>query len=166
MPDNNLTFSEQEELLFEKGYLHSSFMTASQLGEWLKEFREQYQQCYDRAIFENTPRRFSVQIRGKFNDQLDEVIFLFRYQFDPNSNALILEALQADLGRTRKSYSLEYSHLLPSAPKVYQILKRPDQLKRNKYLWQRLRKEFFFQRNPDNDGQTPPKLDYKRKIKR
>ena len=166
MPDNNLTIRDQEELLFEKGYLHPSFMTASQLGEWLKEFREQYQQCYDTAIFEDTPCRFSVQIRGKFNEQLDEVIFQLRYQFDPSSNALILEALQADLGKTRKNYRLEHSLLLPPAQKVYEILKRPDLRKRNKYLWQRLRKEFFFQRNPENDGNSPPKLDYKRKSRR
>ena len=166
MPDNNLTFDDQVQLLFETGYLHSSFMTASQLGEWLKEFREQYQLCYDTAIFENTPRRFSVQIRGKFNEQLDEVVFEFRYQFDPSSNALILEALQANLGKTRKNYKLENSLLLPSAERVYKLLKGPDKKKHNKPLWQRLRKEFFFQRNPDNDGDTPPKLDYKRKQKR
>lgn len=152
------SFDEQADLLTEKGYLTGSVKSSNQVGYWLREFEEEFDRCCMTAHMEDGPVKFMMPLNGKFNDQLQNVRFEFRYEYDPRQEKLSLLSLYANLGRFRKTYEFKTDAELPSAQEVYQTLNIPIAQKDNLSLYVKLFYDFQRDRNPENDHKEEPHL--------
>ncbi len=156
MSDDYNTLDEHIELLTAKGYLAENFKTAAQLGYWLREFGEQFDQCSKEAMMEQGESRFMMPITGTFNNGLHSVRFVFRYKYDYNADDLTLVSLHTQLGRATKTYYITDPEKLVRPEDVYECLNRPAALDNNARLYIKLWYEFRNQRNPDNDHKEEP----------
>ena len=145
------TFDDHVALLTEKGYLAENFKPAAQLGYWLREFEEQFDQTMLEAMAEMGESHFTMPITGNFNNGLQRVRFDFRYKYDYRSEKLSLLSLHARMGRTSKTYYITDPAFLVRPQEVYELLNRPEELGNNVGLWVKLWHEFQRDRNPEND---------------
>jgi hypothetical protein len=167
MSDDYSTLDEHIELLTVKGYFAENFKTAAQLGYWLREFGEQFDQCLKEAMMERGESRFMMPITGTFNNGLHSVRFIFRYKYDYNAGDLSLVSLHTQLGQATKTYYITDPEKLVRPEEVYECLNRPIAAENNIRLYIKLWHEFQHQRNPDNDNKLedpeyrPPRDDLK-----
>jgi hypothetical protein len=145
------TLPEHIDLLTERGYLSENFKTAAKVGYWLREFAQQYEDIRSAAIVDDQVRRFQLSIGGKFNQELEQVNFLFRYTYSPATDALTLASVFARLGRASHTFNLPSDRDLPPAEAVYQYLRDPWGKENNTRMFIRLYFQFLKDRNPDND---------------
>jgi len=149
------TLEQHIDLLSERGYLDANFKTPTQMGYWLKEFQEQFDQAYLQAHLSQKAVRFITEINGRFNSQLDTVHFNFRYLYDPEPNELRLTSLYARLYEFKKPYYFHRELDLPAAQEVYDTLAKAVALKGDQPRNKHLRYEFNRDKNIDNDYQAP-----------
>jgi hypothetical protein len=151
------TLSEHIELLTERGYLSENFKTAAKVGYWLREFAQQYEDIRSAAIVDEQIRRFQLSIGGKFNQELEQVNFLFRYSYSPATDALTLASIHARLGRASHTFDLPSDKDLPPAEAVYRYLRDPWGKENDTRMFIRLYFQFLKDRDPSNDlvEQTP-----------
>lgn len=150
------------ELLQEKGYLDTNFKTPTQMGYWIREFEEQFNQCREEAHLSGSLARFSIDLSGKFNDHLDTIHFTFRYSYNPDAEALRLTSLHARLYQFSRPFYFGAPGDLPSAQEVYDRLAKAVALKNNEPMYKELQKQFDRDRNVDNDYAPPDPKDKSR----
>jgi hypothetical protein len=126
MEKSYTTLLEHIELLSEKGYLHGDFKPAYKMGGWLKELEEQYELARYTAHADDLPVRFEIELRGKFNAQLDTVQFRFIYKYDPDKESLQLIFVGAKLDNMYKPYILKDSTKLKEAEGIYHTLSQRE----------------------------------------
>lgn len=153
------TFDDHVELLSEKGYLDPNFKTPTQLGYWLREFQEAFDDCFRIAWMEQGDANFMMPLSGKFNNNLVTVNFHFRYKYDYPQDKLTLISLLAESAGRRKTYYITDPEELVQPQEVYECLSKPDLEKDNIPLFIRLYFEFQRDRNPENDLDTDPDTD-------
>ena len=144
---------KQIELLYEKRYLDPDVKPAHEVGFWIRDFRQTFEQYYVQAQLDDSPAKFQIDLFGKFNAQLQRVNFTFRYRYDPANDSLTMFSLHAHLGRIAKTYYLKADTDLVSAQDVYQCLNGPIELKNNVPLHIDLYLGFRRDRDPANDHQ-------------
>jgi hypothetical protein len=122
MPAIFNSFDDLETELSEKGYLGGEFKVDYQVGHWLRELHESYNQSQYQAITSGYPSKFSTDMKGKFNSQLDILSFRFHFEYDPGKDALNLNIVSARNGKIGKVYILSQRQALPSASAIYTVL--------------------------------------------
>src|SRR5258708_3208788 len=144
------TFDNEEERLGEKGYLAENFKTGSQLGYWLKDFKDRFILSQQQAKLDGQAKNFQMETFGKFNEGLELVFFTLRYRYDPDQDSLTLKSLYARLGKHSKTYVVTNDNL-KFASEVHETLTRPVVVDKYAPLYNQLQRDFERDRNPDND---------------
>ncbi|HVU97739.1 MAG TPA: hypothetical protein VHE34_21090 [Puia sp.] len=152
---DHTTLDQHIALLQDKGYLEANFKTATQVGYWLKELQEQFDQSYQQAHLAGEATRFIATISGRFNADLDLLHCSFRYRYDPQSDALSLTSLYTKLYQFKRPYYLDKQMDLPSAQDVYDRLAVALAKKEHEPLFCQLRQEFQREKDPANDYHPP-----------
>jgi hypothetical protein len=151
MPVPYHTLEQHKQLLQDRGYLDPHFLTATQVGYWLQQFQQQFDQSFQQAHLGDQPERFMMDLWGKFNNYLDKIHYTLRYKYDPALEHLRLFSLHAALGKFSKTFYFDDQQDLPSAQTVYELLAMPQTLKEHQPLFTRLAQEFRLDRDPEND---------------
>src|ERR1700754_3248470 len=146
-------FNKAVEQLAEKGYLADNFKTGTQLGSWLKDFRERLDSCQQQAKLHEEPRNLLMETMGRFQAGLELVFFTFRYRYDPQQDTLTLKSLYARLDKHSKSYKITGDNLRP-ASEVHETLSRPAAMENYAPLYKQLQRDFDRDRNADDDYQS------------
>jgi len=160
------TLEDHQQLLELKGYMGDAFKASHKMGYWLKEFREQYDQALYQAAENGVIQKFPMTIYGNFNESLERVKFLLRYEYNPKKDVLSLKSIIATLGITSKPYLLHRSGDLPQAEKVFAFLSKDAILNLQYNLVNTLQKEFYRDREPANDYKPEEDPDNRRQYKR
>jgi len=145
------SLADHKELLEAGGYLAPMFKTPTQLGYWLKELDEQFDQCYQQAHLEGHSMPLVIELWGRFNEQLDPVKYEFRYRYDPTEDSLQLFSLYCRHDRNHLTYDFAYHTHLPSPEDVYNRFAIAASLNKHQELFKRLHHEFRRDRDPAND---------------
>jgi hypothetical protein len=155
MTPSHHTVAQHIELLHEKGYLSPEFQNPAQQGSWIREFEQQADQCAQQAHVNGEVGRFSVDLNGKFNNQLETVRFTLRYSYKPDTEMLRLDSLHARLHQFNRPFYFGQATDLPIAQEVYDRLAKAVALSDNQPLYKHLVREFNRDKNVDNDVETP-----------
>ena len=150
-PGQYTTIEDHIALLEEKGYLGPAFGEPSKIGSWLQEFRERFEQARLNAMTSRQKQTFSQPAVGRFDDQLEQVFFNFRFQFHPFKDTLTLRTLQARLGKVPWTYFLNGRHDLPRSMEVYEKLCRREGVRHEAKLLDRIQREYDRANDPFND---------------
>ncbi len=148
LPYTSLAYHET--LLTEKGWFNPE-MGGTRLGDWLKEFREKFEECRINAVNAGKRMEFSMPATGTFNDSLDKVSFTLRYRYDPRHEALSLITIQTKLGRTPWTYFLNGRREPPTPTEAYEKLRKIEGPLRNDIVLSRVRREHDRQNDPFRD---------------
>jgi len=144
------SFADHEILLAEKGWLNPE-MGGTRLGDWLREFREKFEECRLDAVTAGIRREFSMSAIGTFNDGLDKVSFTLRYRYDPRLEALSLITIQTKLGRTPWTYFLHGRREPPTPTEAYEKLRQREGPLRNQIILSRVQREHDQLNDPFRD---------------
>lgn len=135
-----VTLADHETLLAEKGWLNPE-MGGTRLGDWLKEFREKFEECRGDAVVTGKRKEFAMAAAGRFNQELDKVFFTLRYRYDPRQDSLSLITIKAKLGRTPWTYFLNGRREPPTPTEAYEKLRRLEGPLRNEIVLNRVQRE-------------------------
>ena len=144
------TLADHETLLAEKSWFNPE-MGDMRLGDWLKEFREKFEECRFDAVTSGKRKEFSMLAIGTFNDGLDKVSFTLRYRYDPRLETLSLITIQTRLGRTSWTYFLNGRKEPPTPTEAYQKLRLREGPLRNEIILKRVQHEHDQQNDPSRD---------------
>lgn len=144
------TLPDHESLLAEKGWLNPD-MGRTRLGDWLKEFREKFEECRFDAFTSGKRKEFSMPAIGTFNDGLDKVSFTLRYRYDPRLEVLTLITIQAKLGGNPWTYFLNGRREPPTATEAYEKLRQREGPLRNAIILSRVQREHDQLNDPFRD---------------
>jgi len=144
------TLADHEALLAEKGFFNPE-MGTTRLGDWLKEFREKFEDCRFEAVTSGRRKEFSMPAIGTFNDGLDTVAFTLRYRYDPRLEALSLITIQTKLGRTPWTYFLHGRREPPTPTEAYEKLRQREGPLRNDIILSRVQREHDKLNDPSRD---------------
>jgi len=142
-----VSITDHETLLAEKGWLNSE-MGGTRIGDWLKEFREKFEQCRSDAVATGMRKEFAMTATGKFNDGLDKVFFTLRYRYDPRQESLSLITIQTKLGLTAWTYFLNGRKEPPMPTQAYEKLREKEGPLRNQIVLSRVQREHERQNDP------------------
>lgn len=151
MPPPYITPDQHIELLSDLGYLAGDIKAAKEVGYWIRQFKQEFELAKGRAAVEDDIVRFTIPLVGNFNNYLEKVFFEFRYSYDPKTDELSLEVLNARMGRFRKTYQPSSPEKLVTAAEVYESLSRPAIQDNNTAMYIRLWLEAERDKNRDND---------------
>ncbi|HVU96794.1 MAG TPA: hypothetical protein VHE34_16310 [Puia sp.] len=144
------TLADHETLLAEKGWLNPE-MGGTRVGDWLKEFREKFEECRIDALTTGRRKEFTLPATGIFNDGLDKVAFTLRYRYDPRVEALALITIQTKLGRTPWTYFLNGRREPPTPTEAYEKLLGREGPLRNEIVLNRVQREHDQLNDPFRD---------------
>ena len=134
------TIEKHKALLGEKGYLEGNFGTPAFLDRWFQEFTAEWQLKEFEAHTLGKQQRFTLEMRGRFDHDMDMVHFSFRFQYQPDHQLLRIRSVSARMDKERKTILFHRSEDLPFAQAVYDILakKRSERLQRTAGIRQKL----------------------------
>jgi hypothetical protein len=105
----------------EKGYNELRLDAAEKAGTLQAQFKDEFGKVINRSLWDDLPRRFSVELLGRFNQKQDRVHFEFSYEYEPQHIKLHLKAMTAVMNDIEQVYTIQHNmrSQLPPCEKVY-----------------------------------------------
>jgi hypothetical protein len=147
------------ELLQDRGYLDPNFKAGDKVGAWIQGFQQLFDMIKGMAVTDGKNMPLTTDLWGSFNEDLEKVRFMFKYNYDPHLDSLTLLSVRATLHKETIPVFLDQSADLPLADAFYQCLRNPESEKQDRQMYLRLIYQFFKHRDPDNDYTIPSKSD-------